>query len=635
MSISRRRLVGLAARTALAQATGGGAHAHLLYEAQYGAAPGPGGGAIFATRQAAAAADTGAAEVLWVGDLVYRPSAEAAPALVTADGQGWVPAGPVFLDHWDVDPSGEADATDALQAAIDFCITAGVGELSIPDGIFRIRGVTVGGPLHIVGNPRSAIFRMFDPEGTAFTFDDTHSGMIGCRLQGNDRGGTGVAFARADHSKGSGILIGTEIERFRIGVHNRGRGGLNFDRIQVLGCSRAAVESAGNFMESRITNSTLWCFGNGGDALVVDRESDDMVNPEGWVVAHCTILATGGSPFVCRAALSVRLLACTFSEGVKPLLIEGGPNAITGLQFIGCWHQIQSPEKLPTMLVRGSRISNIHVMGGQIIHEAGASGVRLEGPGPQSIRFTDVDFRVGRRDREALADTTIGIENRGAKAVFVTGCTFRYYVEGARNVAESEGAVTRYDGNRFTVPPFDDLSPASSLGVNFGAGSSPAVGNFTLFVQDGAPEDPALAFQSRPGTGLCRRGDGMAFVHDGAMGAGFDPRGVIVPRSGALCGQAERMEADTAISFEPEFPAGMILVSTEDAACEFRYSVDARRAECVPTIANPPVDIAAASGVLGGRDGPPGTLSVSAHRDGRIYIENRRAPGAVRITLRA
>lgn len=84
---------------------------------------------------------------------------------------------------------------------------------------------------------------------------------------------------------------------------------------------------------------------------------------------------------------------------------------------------------------------------------------------------------------------------------------------------------------------------------------------------------------------------------------------------------AQSMATDTAISFTPNKVAGLIAIGTSATGYggQLYYSTSASQAFLNSGGAN----LAAASGVLSGTTGAASRLTVSAHTDGKIYIENR------------
>jgi hypothetical protein len=99
-----------------------------------------------------------------------------------------------------------------------------------------------------------------------------------------------------------------------------------------------------------------------------------------------------------------------------------------------------------------------------------------------------------------------------------------------------------------------------------------------------------------------------------------------------LYGASYTMADDTAVSFTPIATAGVIVISSESSLLRALVSYRADATPQVVNMGNAIANFAVTTGVLAGTTGTDTNFTVSAHTDGKIYLENRRG-GSVTVTV--
>lgn len=82
---------------------------------------------------------------------------------------------------------------------------------------------------------------------------------------------------------------------------------------------------------------------------------------------------------------------------------------------------------------------------------------------------------------------------------------------------------------------------------------------------------------------------------------------------------------DAATSLTPELQSGLIIITVvgTDASTQGIFAFDAASGGATCTLVTTATNMAATTGALTGTTGTDTELTVSAHTDGKIYIENR------------
>ena len=111
--------------------------------------------------------------------------------------------------------------------------------------------------------------------------------------------------------------------------------------------------------------------------------------------------------------------------------------------------------------------------------------------------------------------------------------------------------------------------------------------------------------------------------------------GISSPREFGYGGSNETVFNDSATSFTPSAETGILTIAFDEGAMDFYFRVSAGLASCSIALASPPAFWAATTGILTGTTGTDNLITVSAHTDGKIYIENRRGSAkSIRVMVR-
>lgn len=86
-----------------------------------------------------------------------------------------------------------------------------------------------------------------------------------------------------------------------------------------------------------------------------------------------------------------------------------------------------------------------------------------------------------------------------------------------------------------------------------------------------------------------------------------------------------QIEDDGVMTITPDLQSGILIISLVNTPAGsqglFAHDVDSGGASCV--LGSVAADLAATTGVLTGTTGTDGKFTVSAHTDGKLYLENR------------
>jgi len=482
--------------------------------------------------------------------------------------------------------NGEYNDTSALVSAVEHIqnLTVGGergGMLFIPRGKYKLDPdvLTLTQSVEIVAeNPDDCIIEANGPGTSLITLGEKYAGVHNIRVNCP----TGmtvermVTIAALGTVNGRNQLHNVRGEGFGYGVYNAGADGWEVTKCELNGMSLAAVNSVENGLNATI-DVRVNGFSSGGDGIVFNSTSQQ---PEGVTISG-KILTPGGSPLKVYSGLSFDINA-TLDQFDQGVLLDGTNRPVASIRFNGGWIGPKSSAAASYALRCRGNVTHARLFGTDVVADE-YPAIWLDGA--SVLDFAAFGARV--RHNGETADS-IGLLIDAAKRTIFVGGSVTGGSGARQSLKEINNPTSVFFGTHFEAPPAaSDRSPYSVFTYNFG-----------LFEQDSA--------------------DGPYTTH-----------------TDETRGRTVTIADDGVYSFDPAINTGIVTVSLDDGACEFGYRVSEAASACAISIANASAQFAATTGALTGTTGTDDRVTVSAHTDGKIYVENRRGGSrTVRIMVR-
>lgn len=511
--------------------------------------------------------------------------------------------------------SGETD-NEFIQRVIDDAAADDVRRVVLGDRTYNMEGgLTISHACDLVGSGRNSTQLVAAGTFTnMIVLDDVFASVSNMRLKGGNTVTNGIRIEAQGTSNCDIRISDLLMERFATDIYSLGSDGIHVERVQSRLATVQFFKSDDNCLNSTF-DSIYVLTATGGDGLIFNKSSQQA---EGVTVTNSHFLTPSGKGLRYQAALSCHHTNVVFDQGGEPLDLDfsGGSDAGLGLSFHGCWFNGKTGNG--AVNIQGNP-NSIDFDGCTFAH-AENYGVQI-GASAQNISLRGCLFQSS-----GSTASSVGIVQLGAKGVRVIGCSFNGYSGSAKNVAESAGSTTMYDLNRFDIAPTygTDIASTSLARTNYGLGAAAATGAYKLFLDDGTAAAPALSFANDQDAGFYKTGNGFAASVGGVAAAEWRSAGLYQVSGKGWFGAEAVINDDAALSFTPPASSGIMTIRIDEGAFEVEYRAVGGLSRCVIISASVLTQFAVTTGALTGTTGTDTKLTVSAHTDGLIYIENRR-----------
>lgn len=387
----------------------------------------------------------------------------------------------------------------------------------------------------------------------------------------------------------------------------------HFTRNTVRTPALMGIHSQNRGMNSVIAENFIYPLAVGAHGIVIDITDWQA---EGLAIRENIVFATGlgGKCLKVMGGLSLHIHGNIFDQG-HGIVFDGTSDVIADVIMTGNWigHHSSYTGADPMYDIVGD-VLDFRSFGDTVVSPNG--GIRIASAA-QNVMFSGPRIRM-------TSNSSVGVENNSS----TTQLLAPYFTRGGgvtTNVDIDGGGVTMLvQGGRTTTPTgmLDDAKVIydNVVGINYGTTN----GDRLVYLGPGTVGAPSMSFREDKDTGIYRVGaDVGGLSAGGQLAAQWGTSGISLARTKGLSGDTANVLDDAATSFTPVNLTGILLLSTAEAACEFRFRVGAGAAIAIAT-ANPISFWAATTGVLSGTTGADTAITVSAHTDGKIYIENRR-----------
>lgn len=434
------------------------------------------------------------------------------------------------------------------------------------------------------------------------------------RMKGENTVSTAVEIAALGSVNADVRVSGFLFEKFARSFHNKGSDGVHVSHGQSRLDTSEFFLSDNNLLNSSIED-VYAITATGGRGIVIEKSS---LQAEGLTVANCKILTPGAAPLVITAGLACHFSNTIFDQGGDPALLDMSDASDAGyaITFHGCWFNGKSGSAGAFRILGNP--SAVKFFGCTFVHVENY-GIEI-GASAQNVELVGCDFLT-----TGTSASCIGVKNLGAKGGRFIANTFGGYSSSARAVQETSGTTSVFYANRFAgTVSVSDFASGTLLGPNYGLGASATTGAYQQFFDDGSASLPAVSFRNDQDAGFYKTGNGFAASVGGAAVQEFRAAGTYQVAGKGSFGAEVVIPDDAVFSFTPPASSGFLMVRIDEGAFEVEFRAVGGLSRCVFISASVIVNFEVTTGALAGTTGNDNRLTVSAHTDGKLYIENRR-----------